>query len=104
MKYNNGDEKDTDGKEIKHTVDLCNIIHSDIPKWLLFTQDVVKEHIIIDRAVISNENESIRLALNLDTIRNHAKEEIDKDRIEEETERNAMDFSVEDLSKEFDDK
>ncbi|RGB35208.1 hypothetical protein C1646_759583 [Rhizophagus diaphanus] len=28
----------------------CNIIHSDIPKWLLSTQDVVKEHIIIDRA------------------------------------------------------
>ncbi|RGB30759.1 hypothetical protein C1646_764962 [Rhizophagus diaphanus] len=37
----------------------CNIIHSDIPKWLHSTQDNVKEHIIIDRAVISNENEEL---------------------------------------------
>ncbi|CAB4416101.1 unnamed protein product [Rhizophagus irregularis] len=52
----------------------CNIIHSDIPKWLLSTQDVVKEHIIIDRAVISNKNESVRLAIDPDTIRTHAKD------------------------------
>ncbi|PKK75395.1 hypothetical protein RhiirC2_773678 [Rhizophagus irregularis] len=48
----------------------CNII----PKWLLFTQDVVKEYIIIDQAVISNENESVRLALDPNTIRTHAKD------------------------------
>ncbi|CAB5381639.1 unnamed protein product [Rhizophagus irregularis] len=52
----------------------CNIIHSNIPKWLLSTQDVVKEHIIIDRAVISSENESVRLALDPNTIRTHAKD------------------------------
>ncbi|RGB31061.1 hypothetical protein C1646_764529 [Rhizophagus diaphanus] len=34
----------------------------------------VKEHIIIDRAVISNENEGVRLALDPDTIRTHAKD------------------------------
>ncbi|CAB4437194.1 unnamed protein product [Rhizophagus irregularis] len=52
----------------------CNIIHSDIPKWLHSTQGNVKEHIIIDRAVISNENGGIRLALDPDTIRTHAKD------------------------------
>ncbi|EXX64498.1 hypothetical protein RirG_142120 [Rhizophagus irregularis DAOM 197198w] len=52
----------------------CNIIHSDIPKWLYFTQDNVKEHIIIDRVVISNENEGVRLAIDPDTIRTHAKD------------------------------
>uniref|UniRef100_U9V015 Uncharacterized protein n=1 Tax=Rhizophagus irregularis (strain DAOM 181602 / DAOM 197198 / MUCL 43194) TaxID=747089 RepID=U9V015_RHIID len=52
----------------------CNIIHSDIPKWLFSTQDAVKEHIIIDRAVISNKNESVRLAIDPDTIRTHAKD------------------------------
>ncbi|EXX56414.1 hypothetical protein RirG_216500 [Rhizophagus irregularis DAOM 197198w] len=52
----------------------CNIIHSDIPKWLLSTQDAVKEHIIIDRAVISNKNESVRLAIDPKTIRTHAKD------------------------------
>ncbi|PKY60566.1 hypothetical protein RhiirA4_431220, partial [Rhizophagus irregularis] len=52
----------------------CNIIHSDIPKWLLSTQDAVKEHIIIDRAVISNKNESVRLAIDPNTIRTHAKD------------------------------
>ncbi|CAG8779075.1 13133_t:CDS:2, partial [Rhizophagus irregularis] len=34
----------------------------------------VKEHIIIDRAVISNENEGVRLALDPNTIRTHAKD------------------------------
>ncbi|CAB4431604.1 unnamed protein product [Rhizophagus irregularis] len=52
----------------------CNIIHSDIPKWLLSIQDAVKEHIIIDRAVISNKNESVRLAIDPNTIRIHAKD------------------------------
>ncbi|RGB26700.1 hypothetical protein C1646_770092 [Rhizophagus diaphanus] len=52
----------------------CNIIHSNIPKWLLSIQDVVKEHIIIDRAVISNENESVRLALDPNTIRTYTKD------------------------------
>ncbi|CAB5368916.1 unnamed protein product [Rhizophagus irregularis] len=52
----------------------CNIIHSDIPKWLHSTQDNVKEHIIIDRSVISNKNEGIRLALDPNTIRTHAKD------------------------------
>ncbi|RGB29197.1 hypothetical protein C1646_766911 [Rhizophagus diaphanus] len=51
----------------------CNIIHSDIPKWLLSTQDVAKKHIIIDQAVISNKNKSIRLAIDPDTIRVLAK-------------------------------
>ncbi|CAG8764459.1 16079_t:CDS:2, partial [Rhizophagus irregularis] len=52
----------------------CNIIHSDIPKWLLSIQDVIKEHIIIDRVVISSENESVRLALDPNTIRTYAKD------------------------------
>uniref|UniRef100_U9SLD6 Reverse transcriptase domain-containing protein n=1 Tax=Rhizophagus irregularis (strain DAOM 181602 / DAOM 197198 / MUCL 43194) TaxID=747089 RepID=U9SLD6_RHIID len=52
----------------------CNIIHSDIPKWLHSPQDNVKEHIVIDRAVISNENEGVRLAFDPDTIRTHAKD------------------------------
>ncbi|RGB22381.1 hypothetical protein C1646_776183 [Rhizophagus diaphanus] len=46
----------------------------NISKWLYSTQDNIKEHIIIDRAVISNENEGIRLALDPDTIRTHAKD------------------------------
>ncbi|CAB4429006.1 unnamed protein product [Rhizophagus irregularis] len=46
----------------------------NIPKWLLSTQDAVKEHIIIDQAVISNKNESVRLAIDSDTIRTHAKD------------------------------
>ncbi|PKY30685.1 hypothetical protein RhiirB3_447891 [Rhizophagus irregularis] len=45
-----------------------------IDKNYLQAQHVVKEYIIIDRAVISNENEIVRLALDPNTIRTHAKD------------------------------
>ncbi|PKY58148.1 hypothetical protein RhiirA4_429498, partial [Rhizophagus irregularis] len=57
-----------DRHQNNRTVDI------NIPKWLHFTQDNVKEHIVIDRAVISNENEGVRLALDPNIIRTHAKD------------------------------
>jgi hypothetical protein len=52
----------------------CNIIQFDIPKWLQSTQNAFKEHIVIDRAVVSSTDEDIRLVLKLDTVKNHAKD------------------------------